>query len=351
MLEGFKNNILYGGTDRNGYFAVKDKISASNRMTSLIFAIAATVLIGAVYVLSFYQEGLANSQPVYLFGVIFAIIQIIISVLAKKTPFLSYISVYMATSVFLLYGIAIATLTRPEEQTVTFMVLLIFVPLIFVDRPIRMAFFLVLYIVVFIYMAIRTKTGSVLSVDITDAVIFGVLAILSETVVYRAKIKGYVLENKLHIMSETDQLTGMNNRNCFEWRLDKYPEMYKSSICCIYIDANGLHELNNYEGHKAGDDMLRLIADVVVKQFGKNDTYRIGGDEYVAFVLDESLTDIHSRIAQMNAQIKEAGYHIAVGCEYCDRLNTDISKLIVNAETKMYKDKAEYYCKHDRRGR
>ncbi|MCR5700581.1 MAG: diguanylate cyclase [Lachnospiraceae bacterium] len=347
MLEGLKRNILYGGTDRNGYIAVQDKISAVNRTTSLVFAWVATFLISAMFVLSFYQDGFAKSKPVYLLGVIFSIIQVIISVLAKKIPVLSYISVYMATSVFLLYGIAIATITRPEEQTVTFMVLLIFVPLIFVDRPIRMALFLVFYIALFIFMALRTKTGSILSVDVTDAIIFGVLAILSETVVYRAKIKGYVLENRLHIMSETDQLTGMNNRNCFEWRLDKYPDMYTNSICCIYIDANGLHEINNLEGHKAGDDMLRMIANILTKQFGKQDTYRIGGDEYVAFVTDESLTDIHSRIAQMNSQIKEAGYHIAVGCEYCDRRNADISKLIVDAETKMYRDKAEYYEKHE----
>ena len=351
MLQRIINYALYGDTDKESYLLIKEKIENSNRITAFVFASVATILIGIMYILSYSQEGFASSKPVYIFGIIFSLIQIVVSILGKKKSFLTYVSVYMAISVFLIYGIAIATLTRPEEQTVTFMVMLIFVPLIFIDRPIRMALFLILYIIVFIVMAYRTKSGSVLSVDITDAVIFGLLSIVSESVVYRAKIKGYVLEKQLHIMSETDQLTGLNNRNCYEWRIGNYPELYEHSICCIYIDVNGLHELNNTKGHKAGDDMLQYTANIVKNIFGARDTYRIGGDEYVAFVLDGTLEDVKERIAEMNAQVTEMGYHVAVGYEFEDHKGTDINKLIIEAESKMYKDKSVYYKEHDRRAR
>ena len=351
MLQRIINYALYGDTDKENYLSIKEKIESSNRITAFVFASVATILIGIMYILSYSQEGFASSKPVYIFGIIFSLIQIAVSLLGKKKSFLTYVSVYMAISVFLIYGIAIATLTRPEEQTVTFMVMLIFVPLIFIDRPVRMALFLILYIIVFIVMAYRTKSGSVLSVDVTDAVIFGLLSIVSESVVYRAKIKGYVLENQLHIMSETDQLTGLNNRNCYEWRICNYAELYSRSICCIYIDVNGLHELNNTKGHKAGDEMLQYTAGIVKKIFGKRDTYRIGGDEYVAFVLDGRQDDIKERISEMNAQVIEKGYHVAVGYEFVDYKGVDINKLIIEAESKMYKDKSEYYKKHDRRAR
>lgn len=351
MWNRIKNYMLYGDTDRESYQGIKERLESYNRITALIFASVATVLIGGMLLLSFSQEGFSSSRNVYIFGIIFSVILIVVALISKKVPALTYVSVYLAISVFLVYGIAIATLTRPEEQTVTFMVLLIFVPLIFVDRPIRMAGSLIFYIIAFIIMAYRTKTGSVLSVDITDAVIFGLLSLVSTTVVYRVKIRGYVLENKLHIMSETDQLTGLNNRNCYEWRLSTYSAMYRQSICCIYIDVNGLHELNNTKGHKAGDDMLQYIADVVKKQFGVRDTYRIGGDEYVAFVLDDTETAITGRIDEMKAQIKEQGYHAAIGCEHYAARDVDINKLIVQAESKMYKDKSDYYKEHDRRSR
>lgn len=349
LWDKIRNFALYGDTDRESYRNIRKNIEDSNRITALIFATVGAVLIFAMLLLSLVLEGFAGSRMVYACGILFSVGLVWIALLSRKIPLLTYVSVYMAVSVFLLYGIAIATLTRPEEQTVTFMVMLIFVPLIFVDRPIRMAFSLIVYIIAFIYMASRTKTDPVLSVDVTDAIIFGALSIVSETVVYRAKIRGYVLEHKLHIMSETDQLTGLNNRNCYEWRLPAYPTICKHSVCCIYLDINGLHELNNTKGHKAGDEMLRCIAGIVRTQFGAQDTYRIGGDEYVAFVLDEPLAETENRIAVSRQQIAAEGYHAAIGYAYAEGKDIDINALIVQAESGMYRDKSDYYQQHNRR--
>ncbi|MFR3751206.1 MAG: diguanylate cyclase domain-containing protein [Enterocloster sp.] len=32
------------------------------------------------------------------------------------------------------------------------------------------------------------------------------------------------------------------------------------TLGCIYIDVNGLHEINNHLGHQAGDRMLKTIS-------------------------------------------------------------------------------------------
>ena len=262
MLERIKNYMLYADTDRESYISVREEIEKSNRIISLVFSFVAFILVSVMLALSFFQEGFAKSQPVYIIGVLCSILLFVTAMLSKKFPILTYIGVYMALSVFLLYGIAIGTLTRPDQQTVTFMVMLIFLPLIFIDKPVRMVVCLAFYIVLFIIAAKFTKFGSVLSVDVTDAIIFGLLAMVSATIVIRAKIKGYVLENRLHIMSETDQLTGLNNRNCYEWRLEGYPAMCRKTLACVYIDVNGLHQLNNTQGHMAGDIMLQYIADM-----------------------------------------------------------------------------------------
>ncbi len=351
MWTRFKNLILFGDTDEKNFDAVRDKIQNYNCYISLCFASVAALLISVMIFLSFKQEGFINSRPVYIYGLILSVIQIIVSRIALKHPILSYVSVYMAISIFLIYGIAIGTITRPEEQTVTFMVMLIFVPLIFVDRPINIACSLIFYIIMFIIMACKTKTGATLAVDLTDAVIFGILAIISETVSNSAKIKGYVLEHRLQIMSETDQLTGLKNRNCYEMRLPQYPTSYRASICCIYVDANGLHELNNTKGHKAGDDMLCYIGNTLLRQFGPYDVYRVGGDEFVVFIFDDSEESIHSAVDEIRATINERGYHAAIGYEHYDKKKVDINKLIVDAESKMYKDKAEFYKVRDRRSR
>ncbi|MCR5019873.1 GGDEF domain-containing protein [Ruminococcus sp.] len=351
MLERIKRFALYGDTDAESYDSIKRRLEESNRTIAFFFASVASVLIFAMYLLSFTKECFSSSRNVFIFGMVFSLIQVAVSLAAKKWLALSYVSVYMAVSVFLIYGIAIATITRPEEQTVTFMVMLIFVPLIFVDRPIRMAGSLLTYIIAFIIMAHITKTDPVLSVDVTDAVIFGALSVVSEAVVYRAKIKGYVLENKLKVMSETDQLTGLNNRNCYEWRITEYQNMFKKAICCVYIDANGLHELNNTKGHKAGDEMLCFVAECVEKQFGRRDSYRVGGDEFVAFAADIDREEIEKRIDNIRISITERGYHAAIGYEYHTRKSLKINELIRLAESKMFDDKAAYYSTFDRRVR
>ena len=351
LFEKVKDYLFYGDVDKESYELVKPRIEEGNRLMALVFACVATFFIGMMFVLSFSIETFVGSRKVYIFGIILSIVQILISLLGKNIPALSYVSVYMAVSVFLLYGIALATITRPEEQTVTFMVMMILIPLLFVDRPIRMACVLLAYIILFVALCFRVKTGAVLPADVTDAFIFGFLSIVTETIVNRTKIQRFVLEMRLQIMSQKDQLTGLNNRNCYEYRLRDYSEHYKDSLGCIYVDINGLHELNNSKGHKAGDEMLCYIADCLKDFFGDEDTYRIGGDEYVAFAANMSPGVIEEKLSGLLQLIEKGGYHAAIGYEFTNASTVDINALITGAETRMYKSKAEFYRTHDRRER
>ena len=46
--------------------------------------------------------------------------------------------------------------------------------------------------------------------------------------------------------------------------LHKSEQRTISPAICVYIDANGLHELNNERGHEAGDLMLRFVAESLI---------------------------------------------------------------------------------------
>lgn len=317
MREKLKEYLFYAGVTKEEFQNVKSDIVKANRRTVMIFSSIAFALVSVMTIMSFLQEGLAKSRHVYLMGMAASVLIFLAAYLfVEKYVVVHYIAMYISATFFLTYGILIGTVTRPEEQTVTFMVLLLLLPLIFIDRPIRIGSFLVIFIAIFIAAAYRTKTGSVLSVDVTDAVIFGLLAIVSGSVVTGIKVRSYVLEMKLQQLSEIDQLTGLNNRNCYEWRLDAYPEKCKHSLCCVYIDVNGLHSLNNTKGHKAGDEMLCVIAKDMKELFGSRDCYRIGGDEYVVLAVDESEESIRSGIEKLREKVSGRGYHIAVGYEY-----------------------------------
>ena len=88
-------------------------------------------------------------------------------------------------------------------------------------------------------------------------------------------------------MSESGLNRGLNNYP-HKGKSGKinYPYLCQENVVCVYADANGLHELNNEQGHDAGDRMLQTVAREMQSRFGDAHTYRVGGDEFVAFVPD-----------------------------------------------------------------
>jgi diguanylate cyclase (GGDEF)-like protein len=156
--------------------------------------------------------------------------------------------------------------------------------------------------------------------------------------------------NIIRHMGLSDALTGLKNRNCYQHEI-KEIEKHKGSICCIYIDANGLHDLNNTLGHEAGDNMLKFVANEVKKTFG-NDSYRTGGDEFVAFLKDTDIEQIKAKIENFRQKITEVGYNASIGYAVNDE-EAYIDRLIEKAEERMYADKAMYYkqFKHENKKR
>lgn len=49
--------------------------------------------------------------------------------------------------------------------------------------------------------------------------------------------------------------------------------------------------------------------------------------------------------------IAEQGYHVAMGYKIHEKDDINMNTLILGAESKMYKDKTDYYKHHDRRAR
>ncbi len=152
--------------------------------------------------------------------------------------------------------------------------------------------------------------------------------------------------NIIKKMGTMDYLTSIKNRNSYEQEITQYAMADGETLWCAYIDVNGLHELNNKEGHKAGDTMLCKVADAVKKVFGEENSYRLGGDEFAAFAVDSTKEEFLKKKKTVIAKLASKGYHISIGFEAITK-NADgvfeIEKLVSAAESNMYKNKREYY--------
>lgn len=343
LIANIKQLLKTGGISDAEYIEILSDIERTNKQMIIAFSMVAMILLGILSLLARFQ--LLTDIPLYvhLAGLIALIFALIFALLSKFKSIFIHIALYITEISFLAYGFYIGVFTRPDQQATAFMVFIVLLPLIFADKPIKTILISDISIIAFIIAVILLKNKDVKPIDITDALIFGLFANITCLISMRTKLNEFLMEEKLHIMSTKDQLTGLNNRNCYEWMIQTYPNMCKSSLSCIYIDVNGLHELNNTQGHKAGDDMLSYIAQVTQKYFGMQNAYRIGGDEYVAFLIDAKPSEVHDKVTQLKKDVEFKNYHVAVGT---DRQNLDIldmKQLIKNAETKMYTNKEEYY--------
>ncbi len=152
--------------------------------------------------------------------------------------------------------------------------------------------------------------------------------------------------NIIKTMGTTDYLTRIKNRNSYEAEIRSYATMDAKSLWCVFVDVNGLHEVNNTQGHRAGDLMLCTVADTIRMIFGEQYTYRIGGDEFVAFMPDSSHEDFMRYKNRMVEELKRKNYYVSVGFEGTEKNENkvfDIDKIVSAAEAIMYKEKQKYY--------
>ena len=148
----------------------------------------------------------------------------------------------------------------------------------------------------------------------------------------------------LRKMGIIDSLTGLLNRNCFERTIENLDKNEYRNVACVYIDANGLHNINNRFGHEAGDNMLKAIAQALQSKFGSDKTYRIGGDEFVAFAFGDSEKQIEENIESIKNDIEKQGYSISYGVSFSE-VSTNAERFIKQAERNMLDNKYSYYHK------
>ena len=147
-----------------------------------------------------------------------------------------------------------------------------------------------------------------------------------------------------------DALTSLFNRLKFKEDIENLGEKSNSqNFTCLYIDVNGLHELNNLLGHQKGDDMLCCVADTLKKYFPDENVYRIGGDEFVALSTKLSKSEVELAVGKVRRDLRRDNYEISIGIE-TGACGEGVEKIVAAAELAMRNDKANYYMRNgDRR--
>jgi len=102
---------------------------------------------------------------------------------------------------------------------------------------------------------------------------------------------GYTLgrqADELAELSQTDPLTRLLNARGFAARLHaeiKRSQRDNEPLSLLFLDVDGLKNINDRHGHRAGSDALRQVAEVIRGKLRETDmSARWGGDEFTILV-------------------------------------------------------------------
>lgn len=240
------------------------------------------LLISAVYAV--FSVVLAPNLPAYLIVLGISCLLLPITLYVGRR---SRVGLQICLSLFLssLYslGIYLSTVTSPGGPATAFIAFLLTLPTLFILPPLENMCSVVIWDMLFFLFVSASKDARIIQIDMLNGIIYGCISIIASTYVMHMMMQNFITRARLRYVAENDQTTGLRNRNAYEREQNDIPGRCRRTLSCVYMDINGLHELNNAMGHQAGDIMLREVADELKKQFGDELTYRMGGDEYVAF--------------------------------------------------------------------
>ena len=149
----------------------------------------------------------------------------------------------------------------------------------------------------------------------------------------------------LHRLSYHDLLTNALNRNAFMDVLSQFRPGQYASAGIIYIDINGMKEINDFYGHHQGDKILITTVAKVFNLFKPDELFRIGGDEFVIITYDLTETDFYEKfnlLRNIFCEKTNLPFSIATGSCWV-KSPSDLNSLLQQADSALYTDKKKVY--------
>ncbi|MDC7294245.1 EAL domain-containing protein [Butyrivibrio sp. DSM 10294] len=143
-----------------------------------------------------------------------------------------------------------------------------------------------------------------------------------------------------------DALTGVKNRHAYidvEEQLDRLIDERKiTDFAVVVCDINGLKQINDNLGHKAGDEYLKSGCELICDIFRHSPVFRVGGDEFVVIVQGHGLGKIDKLmklIQDRNEENMKGGKVIvAAGMSHYQN-DASVSAVFERADAAMYENK------------
>lgn len=323
---------------------IRPNVARENRPNIIVVSAAFSIMMAVMLLASCFSAMMRNGRILYAIALVFSLLVCVVAIHVKPSDerrigFLTYVTI----SSLLVYSTVLGTFFNSDLVATAFPAFVLASPLLFTDRRRRIILCILINTAFFVCMSLIFDNPAFVVDDIVNSCLFSAVSIGINSYMLNVKLQQEYAQLKLAELSEKDLLTGVRNRNSYEQALSEYPLRCKRSLGCVYADLNGLHELNERSGHETGDRMLKCLSAALREAFGKEDTYRIGGDEFVVFACDLDEGQIRSKVEEARRLAEGSSCHASFGVAVSEAPNIDVAELTRRAERQMYGEKRRYY--------
>lgn len=162
------------------------------------------------------------------------------------------------------------------------------------------------------------------------------------------------IRNKLILLTRTDALTGLANRNTLFEQGERMVTSFKAQpqeLSILLLDLDHFKKINDSFGHDVGDEVLMVVSDLVKETMRSRDLLsRFGGDEFVALLpfADRNKAKaiamrINEKISQyeFSSLVLQSRVTFSIGVATMTDNQMSLDDLLHNADLAMYQAKEQ----------
>jgi diguanylate cyclase (GGDEF)-like protein len=157
-------------------------------------------------------------------------------------------------------------------------------------------------------------------------------------------------EAYLEFLGKHDALTRLRNRSFFDDELNRLERKNVQPVALLLLDLNGLKQVNDEQGHRAGDALLRRVGEVLGQAVEAPSTAaRIGGDEFAVLIPGGDQAAAEALIAQLQGLVDiNNQFHAGTPLSFSvgvavSRPGERLEAALHRADKQMYQQKKAYY--------
>ena len=275
---------------------------------------------------------------------LYAVLAVVVFVVYRRGVRISALVVYLIQAPVMLVGILMGTVLDPNQPAVTFLLLIVTLPLFILDKPWRVVAYETGAVALFVVLCFATKDYEIVRYDLVHVVGFYISTVAITLFLLADRfdaIEGYA---HLRDSSEHDELTGLKNRRALNAERDLFLRM---PVCVAMADIDLFKDYNDTYGHAKGDQVIARFAQVLASEFGHDACYRYGGDEVLVMVRDCEPDEFEAGLARCQRELegfsiggKTHPLHFSCGFAHGQARNsTELTAMAELADQMLYQAK------------